>query len=360
MAVAAKLIRNTQSHLEKRIAMSSTTHVNQTETDRWESVLNRDPSAVGTFVYAVKSTGIFCLPTCSSRRPNRSNVVFFDSVEDALLEGFRACKKCNPDSQHPSRIESAIDRACKLIEQSCDTVTLREIAIDVNMSPYHFHRAFKLSRGVTPKAYVDACLAKKCQSQMHLSFGDIDPLPKRSKDSTKMKPVQFIAEQCLLGWIVIAGSDTGVCSIELGSDRSELIDRLEARFVTTSLQSNSSLVQWSRTVMSYFEQPGIKLEVPLDIVGTEFQKKVWSVMRTIPFGTTWTYQQLAQQIGMPTGTRAVATACAANPVALVIPCHRVIRSDGTLSGFRWGVDRKRALLDYEKDFELGDLCVETD
>lgn len=338
---------------------------------RWKALLKRDRRADGVFWYAVKTTGVYCRPGCSSRRPRRANVEFFDSPLQAERAGYRACKKCGPDALSVDHTHSAVIEACKLIDQSSEPLTLNELAGAVGLSPYHFHRLFKKYVGVTPKAYSAACRTKRLQTELRekttitkamygAGFGSSSRLYERVGDHLGMPPsayknggagqsIRFATAKCSLGWIAVAVTERGICSIEFGDKRSRLREALSKRFPKAEMRADDAGLQETLTqVLAGIENPDHRIDLPLDIQGTAFQRRVWAALQGIPAGTTATYTEIAKRIGRPTAARAVARACASNKLAVAIPCHRVLRADGSLSGYRWGIERKRKLLERER------------
>jgi AraC family transcriptional regulator of adaptative response/methylated-DNA-[protein]-cysteine methyltransferase len=340
---------------------------------RWAAVIARDRNADGTFYYSVKTTGVYCRPSCAARRPNRTNVEFHATRAMAEQAGFRPCRRCRPDRE-PSEISHAatIEKICRLIESAQTVPTLASLARRAGLSPYHFHRTFKAITGVTPRAYAAAHRTQRVR----------DELRKRSKTVTEaiydagftsggrfyeashqllgMTPTEyragggrtrmhFAVGECSLGSILVAQSARGVCAILLGDDPNALVRDLQDRFPTATFVGNEPAFERTvATVVGFVEAPSKSLELPLDIRGTAFQQRVWQALRQIPFGSTVSYTEVAKRIGAPDAVRAVARACAANPLAVAIPCHRVIRIDGSQSGYRWGAERKRALLTRER------------
>ena len=340
------------------------------ETDRrWAAVIARDRKADGTFYYSVKTTGVYCRPSCAARRPNRRNVEFHATRDEAERAGFRPCRRCKPDRESPGRSQAAtIAKICRLIESAEHVPQLSELARRAGLSPYHFHRTFKAITGVTPRAYAAAHRSRRVR----------DELKKRSKTVTEaiydagfssggrfyessdhllgMTPseyraggrttrIHFAVGECSLGAILVAQSARGVCAILLGDDPEALVRDLQDRFPEATFVGNDrAFERVVATVVGFVEKPSNGLDLPLDIRGTAFQQRVWEALRRIPVGSSVSYTEIATRIGAPRAVRAVARACAANPLAVAIPCHRVIRTDGSQSGYRWGVARKRALL----------------
>ncbi|MDH3282437.1 MAG: bifunctional DNA-binding transcriptional regulator/O6-methylguanine-DNA methyltransferase Ada [Gammaproteobacteria bacterium] len=339
---------------------------------RWAAVVARDAQADGTFFYAVKTTGVYCRPSCTARRAKPENVVFHRTIADAERAGFRPCRRCKPDQ--PSLAEQYAARVttlCRFIEEAERVLTLRELAGYVGLSPYHLHRIFKSVTGLTPRAYAAAHRAKRVRTELDRRstvteafygagynssgrfYEDADAVlgmtPKNYRDGGANTTIRFAVGQCSLGAILVAASARGVCAIFLGDDPDDLVRELEDRFPRADLiGGDTGFEQWVATVVGFVEAPQLGLDLPLDVRGTAFQQRVWQALREIPAGETASYTDVAQRIGSPKSVRAVAQACAANALAVAIPCHRVVRSDGELSGYRWGVERKRALLERER------------
>jgi len=335
---------------------------------RWNALVNRDGRADGTFYVAVRTTGIYCRPSCTSRRPLRKNVRFFADRASAERAGFRACKRCRPDGRTRAEENAArIGRACRMIESARDAPDLDAVATRIGMSRSHFQRAFKLATGLTPRSYAAAhrdgnlrALLKKTarvtDAIYAAGFNSNGRFYARADAALGMRPqqfrkggrdaqIRFAVGECSLGSILVAASERGVCAILLGDEPEALVRDLEAAFPNAALASGGrGFEKWVATVVGFVEQPRIGLDLPLDVRGTAFQRRVWKALQTIPPGSTASYAEVAAKIGAPRASRAVAAACAANVLAVAIPCHRVIRRDGALSGYRFGVERKRALL----------------
>ena len=338
---------------------------------RWAAVFRRDRAFDGAFFYSVARTGIYCLPSCASRTPLRQNVRFHATARDAEQAGFRPCKRCRP-GQAPLREVHAekIAEACRLIEGADSEPTLETLANHVAMSPYHFHRLFKSIVGVTPKAYAVANRHQRVRQTLAdagsvtdaiyaSGFNSNGRFYAASSEMLGMTPrdfraggadieIRFAIGESSLGLVLVAASGKGVCTIMLGDAPEPLRDALKAQYPRARLiEDDSGFKKIATTVIGFVDTPGKGLTLPLDIQGTAFQQRVWEALRKIPLGTTATYADIAAAIGAPKAVRAVARACASNRLAVAIPCHRVVRSDGSLSGYRWGVARKRKLLDRE-------------
>jgi AraC family transcriptional regulator of adaptative response/methylated-DNA-[protein]-cysteine methyltransferase len=338
---------------------------------RWESLLARDPAADGKFYYSVKTTGVYCRPSCAARPARPENVQFHATCEAAERAGFRPCKRCKPDE--PSLLERHAKKVadiCRLIENAETVPRLEELARHAKLSTYHFHRVFKSITGLTPKGYASAQRAMRLRDELghggtvtHAIYGagynSSGRFYAQSDQLLGMTPTQFRAGgadieirfaigECSLGSILVAQTERGVCAILLGDDAEALARDLQDRFPrATLIGADTEFEQLIAQVVGFVEAPGCALDLPLDIRGTAFQQRVWQALREIPAGSTATYTQIARRIGLPRAIRAVGRACAANALAIAIPCHRVVRTDGSLSGYRWGVERKRALLEKE-------------
>ncbi|RXZ44520.1 bifunctional DNA-binding transcriptional regulator/O6-methylguanine-DNA methyltransferase Ada [Crenobacter cavernae] len=343
-----------------------------TESDpRWAAVVARDPKADGTFYYSVKSTGVYCRPSCAARLARPENVRFHATREDAERAGFRPCKRCKPDQ--PSLAEqyaAKVTEACRIIEASESAPTLEALAKRVGVSPYHFHRVFKQITGLTPREYAAAHREKRVRHELGCSgtvteaiFGAgynansrfyeksdamLGMTPSNYRAGGANTDIRFAVGECSLGAILVAQSERGVCAILIGDDPDELARDLQDRFPRADLiGGDAGFERLVARVVGFVEAPKIGLDLPLDVRGTAFQQRVWQALREIPAGETASYTDIAKRIGAPKAVRAVAGACAANALAVAIPCHRVVRNDGGLSGYRWGVERKRALLEKE-------------
>lgn len=339
--------------------------------ERWSAVVRRDPAADAAFYFSVKTTGVYCRPSCAARLARRENVRFHASCAEAEQAGFRACKRCRPnEATLAERQASAVTQACRLIETAHETPTLDALAAAVGMSRFHFHRVFKAITGVTPKAYASAHRIHRVRNELARKTTVTDAIYDAGYNSsgrfyatsTKalgMTPSDFRARgdgtsirfgigECSLGSILVAASEKGICAILLGDDPDTLAHDLQDRFAQAALISgDTQFEQWMARVVGFVDAPQLGLDLPLDVRGTAFQQRVWQALSEIPIGSTASYAQIARKIGAPAAVRAVAQACAANRLAVAIPCHRVVRNDGALSGYRWGVQRKRVLLERE-------------
>jgi len=338
---------------------------------RWDAVVRRDRAADGAFVYAVRSTGVYCRPSCAARQPRRDNVSFHETPQAAARAGFRACKRCRPDEPSPGAAQAAaVARACRLIEDAEEMPSLDALAGSAGLSRFHFHRVFKAQTGVTPKAYAAAHRRTRVHAALgrattvtaaiydagfgsngrfyEAAAGMLGMTPSAYRAGGTGEAIRFAVGQCWLGAVLVAATAKGVCAILLGDDAAALLRELQGRFPKARLIGGDAAFEATvAAVVAAVETPGRGPALPLDVRGTAFQQRVWQALRDIPPGTTVSYSALAARIGRPAAVRAVAQACAANPVAVVIPCHRVVRTDGSLSGYRWGLARKRALIDRE-------------
>jgi len=339
---------------------------------RWAAVLARDAGADGAFVTCVRSTGIYCRPSCPARHPRRENVAFLPSAAAAEAAGFRACKRCRPDGTSPAALRTrAIAAACRAIDAAEDAPDFDALAAEAGLSRFAFQRAFRAVTGLTPGAYAAAARAGRARAALRgegsvteaiyaAGFASSGRFYEKAPAMLGMTPsryraggadvrIAFAIARSALGLVLVAGTLTGVAALALGDDEAALLAELRARFPKAELiAGDAAFAAWVRAVLAYVEAPRVGLDLPLDIRGTAFQRRVWQALREIPRGRTASYAEIAARIGDPKAVRAVAGACAANAIAIAIPCHRVVRSDGGLSGYRWGTARKRALLERER------------
>jgi AraC family transcriptional regulator of adaptative response/methylated-DNA-[protein]-cysteine methyltransferase len=338
---------------------------------RWARVVARDRTADGTFWYAVATTGVYCRPSCPSRTANPKNVTLHDTLDSAKATGFRACKRCAPDGiGQDARHAQLVAEACRQIEESGRALSLEALAQAAQLSPGYFHRLFKASTGLTPKGYAAAHRAARVRAELtkarsvteaiydagfassgrfyEKASGLLGMTPSRYRDGGAHEVLRFAVGQSSLGSILVASSENGVAAILLGDDPEELVRELERCFSKAELVgADAGYEALVARVVGLVEAPGLGLDLPLDVRGTAFQQRVWTALRDIPAGATATYSDIAARIGAPKAVRAVAGACAANTIAVAIPCHRVVRADGSLSGYRWGIERKRTLIQRE-------------
>ena len=353
--------------------MSSKTAIRAATTTgdpRWAAVLARDPAADGRFFYSVKTTGVYCRPSCASRTARPENVAFHATTAAAERAGFRPCKRCRPD--RPAGEQAArVAQPCRPIGRAQQMPSLATLAQHAGLSPWHLHRVFKTVTGLTPKAYAAAHRAQRVKAGLRKgatvteaiyaagynssarfyeqSNAVLGMTPSRYRAGGADTAIRFAVGQCTLGAILVAASARGICAILLGDAADALVRDLQDRWFPRAelLGGDAGFERCVAQVVGFVEQPRLGLDLPLDVRGTVFQQRVWQALQKIPAGTTASYGEIAHRIGAPKSVRAVAGACAANALAVAIPCHRVVRSDGGLSGYRWGVARKRALLDRE-------------
>ena len=338
---------------------------------RWAAILARDPEADALFVYGVKTTGVYCRPSSASRLPRPENVEFFDTAQQAEAAGYRPSKRAAGDqTQRAAHHARLVADACRQIEQAETAPGLQQLAQQAGLSPFHFHRVFKSVTGLTPKGYASAHRSRKIRDGLKDQRSVTDALydagfnsnsrfyesanqllgmtPSDYKAGGANNAIRFAVGQCSLGAILVAQSHRGVCAILLGDDPDKLVRDLQDQFPKADIiGADRDFEQLIAQVVGFIEAPALGLDLPLDLRGTAFQERVWRALLDIPPGSTASYAQIAQRIGAPQSFRAVAQACGANSLAVAIPCHRVVRSDGELSGYRWGVERKRQLLERE-------------
>ncbi len=339
--------------------------------DRWAAVERRDTNADGLFYYSVRTTGVYCRPSCAARLARRENVGFHPTCEHAERAGFRPCKRCRPSAPAlAERRAAAVAKACRLIDNAEELPSLDALAEAAGMSRFHFHRVFKSLIGVTPKDYATAHRTQRVREELSRSATVTEAIYGAGFNSTGhfyatssavlgMTPttfragghgasIHFAVGECSLGSILVATTAKGVCAIFLGDDPDGLVRDLQDRFPKAQLiGGDQDFERLVAKVVGFVEAPALGLDLPLDVRGTAFQQRVWQVLREIPAGSTASYSEIAKRIGAPKAVRGVAQACAANAIAVAIPCHRVVRNDGALSGYRWGVERKRVLLKRE-------------
>ena len=337
----------------------------------WTRIVARDRAADGLFWYSVATTGVYCRPSCPSRTANPRNVQLHRTLQEARATGFRPCRRCNPDGVSVESANAAIvARACRVIDESDEEPSLNDLADAVDLSPSHFHRLFKATIGLSPKGYAAARRATKVRQSLEsgasvteaiydAGFNSSGRFYEKSADMLGMTPtryrsggtdeeIRFAVGQSSLGAILVASSKQGVASILIGDDPDELVRSLQDRFPMARLiGADKDYEALVAKVVGFVEAPALGLDLPLDVRGAAFQQRVWLALKEIPVGQTVSYAEIARRIGSPKSVRAVAGACAANNLAVAIPCHRVVRNDGSLLGYAWGVERRRALLDRE-------------
>ena len=339
---------------------------------RWNAVVARDRAQDGEFVFAVASTGVYCRPSCPARRPRRENVTFFMRPDQAEIAGFRACLRCRPQSSSGNPQSDLAKEICRYIEQHLDEpITLERLGKEFRQSPFHLQRSFKATVGITPREYADSCrmrlLRRNLQAGDNVTramyeagYGSSSRLYEKTASQLGMTPdkyrrgaiattIRYTIADSPLGRMLIAATERGVCSIQFARSDSELIEGLKREFpFAVRKPDQTGLQAWVAALLSKMTGRELNAALPLDIRATAFQRRVWTYLQSIPFGATRSYGDVAKAIGQPSASRAVARACATNPVAVAIPCHRVVREDGSISGYRWGVGRKKALLEMEK------------
>jgi AraC family transcriptional regulator of adaptative response/methylated-DNA-[protein]-cysteine methyltransferase len=343
------------------------------ETSCWRAVELRDAAWDGRFVYAVRSTGVYCRPSCPSRRPRRSQVVFYPVPEAAERCGYRPCRRCRPHraTAGDPHIEQ-VRRACRHIEANLEnSLTLGALGEHVGLSPFHLQRIFKRITGITPRQYADACRLSLLKARLkerrtvtmamiEAGYGSSSRLYERAASQLGMTPgayqrggpavpIRYTIADCPLGRILLAGTERGICALYLGDDDAQLASELAGEFPAADLgRDDAGLNAWVSAIVHHLSGQQPHLDLPLDVRATAFQRRVWQELQAIPYGSTRSYSEIARALGDPNAARAVARACATNPVSVVIPCHRVVREDGSLGGYRWGLHRKQKLLDQEK------------
>ncbi|CAN5212277.1 bifunctional DNA-binding transcriptional regulator/O6-methylguanine-DNA methyltransferase Ada [soil metagenome] len=337
----------------------------------WKAVETNDARFNGAFVYGVDSTRIYCKPSCPSKLPKRENVRFFLSFEIAETKGFRACRRCQPQTECASPQTKIALRACELLETE-EQISLEDLGAELNVSPTHLQKIFKIYFGVSPKKFAELKRLEKFKIELkngrgvtdamyEAGFGSSSRLYENVSEKLGMTPkiyakggenmrIDFTIIDCDLGKLLVAHTAKGVCAVSFGDDEKSLAENLQSEFPKSEISANdSSLKDFVEAILANLTGTNKTLDLPLDLQATAFQMRVWDALRKIPYGKTVSYQAIAEQIGNKNAVRAVATACASNRVALVIPCHRVVRSNGELSGYRWGVERKKAILEKESE-----------
>lgn len=333
--------------------------------DRWRAVVRRDESADGQFFVGVKTTGIYCRPSCRSRQPLRKNVEFFRAAKDAVKAGYRPCKRCRPDEIDPRRnLDRMLIQACRLLEAGEGGAQSDEVAAQLGLNRHYFQRFFKRRTGVTPQQYRRRALAERAKDELSKADSVTDAVyaagyssssrfyegagrelgmsPREARGGANGRTVQYALRPCSLGRLLVAWTDRGVCDVQFGDSDAEVAATLAERLPGAAL-AEADVPRWVEDIAALAERPHNR-RIPIDIQGTAFQERVWKELQRIPAGETRTYTEVARAIGAPTSARAVARACATNRIAVVIPCHRVLRTDGDLSGYRWGRERKASLL----------------
>ena len=344
---------------------------------KWEAVTRRDAASDGKFLYGVMTSRVYCRPSCPSRLPLRKNVRFYDDATSAERDGLRACRRCRPlDTTMKDRMVERIRSVCRYIDgHAGERLTLATLSAKAHLSAFHFQRTFKDVIGITPKQYVEAARVRALKTNLRQGrsatdaaydsgFGSgsrvyervdtrLGMTPKQYREGGKGTAISYAVSETPLGLMMIGATDRGLCFLQFDASRSKLLERLTLEYPSAQVtemnsKRNAHFEAWMKALGEYLAGNGEQLDLPLDVRGTAFQMKVWNYLQRIPYGHVQSYAEVAQAIGAPKAVRAVANACASNHVALVIPCHRVIRGDGTLGGYRWGLDRKRTLIDTER------------
>jgi AraC family transcriptional regulator, regulatory protein of adaptative response / methylated-DNA-[protein]-cysteine methyltransferase len=345
----------------------------QSSKDQWQAVMDRDASRDGMFVFAVSSTGVYCRPSCPSRRPRRENVTFFRKPDDAEKAGYRACLRCRPRTTGGNAQMEMVKAVCRYIEQHLDEpITLARLGSEFHQSPFHLQRTFKGVLGVTPRAYADSCRMNQLKHNLRAGHSvtramydagyssssrlyertasQLGMTPDKYRRGAIAAPIRYTFTDSPLGRMLIAATDKGICAIQFANSDDELEHGLKHEFPFAIRRRDDAAMQsWKEDLLRQMRGQKLNSSLPLDIQATAFQRRVWSCLQSIPFGATRSYGQVAKAIGQPSATRAVARACATNPVAVAIPCHRVVRENGDRGGYRWGVERKKALLEMEQE-----------
>ena len=340
----------------------------------WKAVLERDLSFDGHFVYAVTSTGVYCRPSCPSRRPKRENVQFFASPDQAERAAYRACLRCKPEKGEMNRAQQLVHEACRIIESVPENISLSELSRKLKVSPFHLQKTFKRITGVSPKQFASNRRVQRFKNELSTSRGVTEAIyqagygsgsrvyetsnaqlgmtPSAYKNGGRGIEIGFTIVKCRPGFLLVGATDRGICSVTLGDSPRSLEVSLSSEFPNAAIRKrNRELDRWVKPIVSFVDGQRKSLDLPLDIAATAFQLEVWNALQKIPYGETRSYKEVANAIGKPAAVRAVARACATNPVALLIPCHRVVASNGGLGGYKWGVERKKYLLGKESKKE---------
>ena len=339
----------------------------------WHAVVRRDASLDGAFVYAVRSTGIYCRPSCPARNPKRENVTFFSLPELAQRQGYRACKRCQPDEVEASSQVKLVHEICRYLENNAeDALTLQHLGEHFSVSSSHLQRTFKKVVGISPRAYLETHRLNTVKTALQegddisgatfeAGYGSGSRLYARADAHLGMTPktyrekghatlIHYTVTDSPLGKLLVATTEKGICSVRLGDDAAALKEELHTEFARAEVkEDDATLSDWVDVILQHLNGKEPHLDLPLDVRATAFQKQVWQALQQVPYGETRSYAQLAEALGKPKAVRAVASACARNPVALVVPCHRIVRSDGGMGGYRWGVERKEVLLEREAE-----------
>ena len=343
----------------------------RSDNQNWQAVIARDSAQDGKFFFAVSTTGVYCRPSCPARRPRRENVEFFATPDAAEKAGYRACLRCRPKAASTGQSQT-VKAMCRYIERHLDEpLTLARLAQEFRQSPFHLQRTFKSVLGITPRAYADSCRMDELKHNLRAGhsvtramydagYGSSSRLYERTASQLGMTPdkyrrgaisavIRYTCTQSPLGRMLIAATDKGICAIQFADSDEELESGLKHEFpFAIRRRDDAGLLAWERDLLRQMQGHKLNTALPLDIQATAFQRKVWTYLQSIPFGATRSYSEVARAIRRPTASRAVARACATNPVAVAIPCHRIVRETGEMGGYRWGIERKRTLLEMER------------
>src|SRR5450755_906163 len=371
MTTNAILTAETLEPMTARQPKPGTPSAQAADDPRWSAVISRDATRDGKFVFAVSSTGVYCRPSCAARRPRRENVEFFVRPEQAEQAGYRACLRCRPKSFSGNRESDGVRAICRFIETHLDeSLTLERLGKEFRQSPFHLQRRFKAVLGITPREFADSCRMRMLKRNLQAGdsvtramydagYGSSSRLYEKTASQLGMTPdkyrrgaiaaaIRYTCADSPLGRMLIAATERGVCAIQFARSDGELLEGLRREFPFATRKSDEGgLRSWAGALLKHMQGKQLDSSLPLDIRATAFQRRVWTYLQSIPFGATRSYSQVAKGIGRPTAVRAVARACATNPVAVAIPCHRVVRGDGSMGGYRWGIERKKALLGME-------------
>jgi AraC family transcriptional regulator of adaptative response/methylated-DNA-[protein]-cysteine methyltransferase len=359
--------------LATSLAMAPKDEQEYWEASFWEALESHDARMDGVFFYAVTSTGVYCRPSCPSRRPRRENVIFFQRRDAAERAGFRACLRCKPERERTRDAHSElVEKICRYLERHLDeAVTLAGLGRQLALSPFHLQRTFKAATGITPRAYADFCRMQSFKGSLRegrsvttalydAGYGSSSRLYERAASQLGMTPmayrkggpgvtIRYDVVETPMGRLLVGATQKGVCAVQFGDSEKRLTASLRAEFPAADLQPDRTfLTPWAGALREHLSGRLQKLDIPLDIQATAFQRRVWEYLQSIPYGATRSYGEIAKALEQPRAARAVARACASNPVAVVIPCHRVVRGDGDTGGYRWGAGRKRKLLALER------------
>jgi AraC family transcriptional regulator of adaptative response/methylated-DNA-[protein]-cysteine methyltransferase len=343
------------------------------QSQQWQAVVARDANEDGKFVFAVSSTGIYCRPSCPSKRPRRENVTFFRQADEAEKAGYRACLRCRPKAAGGNAQMEMVKAVCRYIEQHLDEpITLSRLGKEFRQSPFHLQRTFKAVLGITPRAYADSCRLNHLKSNLRAGHSvtramydagyssssrlyertasQLGMTPDKYRRGAIAAPIRYTITDSPLGRLLIAATDKGICAIQFADSDDELEHGLKHEFpFAVRRRDDEKMQNWKRDLLRQMRGQKLNTSLPLDIQATAFQRRVWTYLQAIPFGATRSYGEVAKAIGQPSASRAVARACATNPVAVAIPCHRIVRGNGDMGGYRWGSERKKTLLEIEKE-----------